>query len=669
MQDESNTAGPAEADAASPLPVIRGYRVRRVINHGGMATVYLADQVAPPRPVAVKVLLAHTLADEVSRRRFENEVRTIARLDHPHIVQIYELGRTADDVPFYSMPYLSRGHLGQRRFVREDGGCDEARVLEVLRAVLSALGYAHSRGIVHRDVKAENVLFDESERPKLADFGIALRRGYGTRVTAVGLAVGTTAYMAPEQARGQEVDARADLYSVGVPAYEMLTGELPFRAADALSMAMLHTQAPVPKLPASLRHWQGFVNRAMAKSPRARHDSAADMLRDLDRIERAPRWPRMAPLGVSPALARLRGIVGGRPAMTAATVAVLAAVALAVSLLVGRDDGFYRASPAPGAGAPIASGAGDPSDAMFEPLPVPPAQPHVDAARTHIRARNLVTGAQGHAYASVLAAWQADPASPLVHEAVGELSGALAREVTTALRDGRDARAREYMGHAVRLAQDTGITDTPQQRSLRGDAAKALDARSARAARDFDREAARAVVALATQLELPAPDVARLRKRADAIPRAGQAIPGDPTGAVLGKGRIAIGGRPVTRADYARFVAATGRKASLCRERASLLRIVKPRAWDNPGFAQSSVDAVVCVSFADAQAYAGWLAARTGHRYRLPDAGDGVSGGGHARALWLRECAASCAQRRTTAGPRAAERGYEDVGFRLVREL
>jgi serine/threonine-protein kinase PpkA len=202
-------------DASTQLPEIQGYRLLRLINHGGMSTVYLGEQLALTREVAIKVMMPQALADEVSRRRFENEVRTIARLEHPNVVRIHELGRTRDGLPFYTMPYLSRGHLGQRKFVDEHGIPDEAKVRETAHALFAALEYAHSRGVVHRDVKAENVLFDEAERPLLADFGIALRRGFGPRVTAAGMAVGSTAYMAPEQARGEEVDGRADLYSLG----------------------------------------------------------------------------------------------------------------------------------------------------------------------------------------------------------------------------------------------------------------------------------------------------------------------------------------------------------------------------------------------------------------------------------------------------------------------
>ncbi|MBA2237878.1 MAG: serine/threonine protein kinase, partial [Lysobacter sp.] len=276
----------------APLPQIKGYRLLRVINHGGMSIVYLGEQLALSREVAIKVMQPQALSDEVSRRRFENEVRTIARLEHPHVVRIYELGRTSDGLPYYTMPHLARGHLGLRSFKKADGEVDEKQVVAILRTLLSALEYAHSRGVVHRDVKAENVLFDDTEQPLLADFGIALRRGFGPRVTAAGLAVGSTAYMAPEQARGEDVDGRADLYSLGVLAWEMVTGELPFRAADALSMAVMHAQDPVPRLAPEFRHWQRFMNRALAKLPAERFQDVPQMRSALGAIEHRRSWPR-----------------------------------------------------------------------------------------------------------------------------------------------------------------------------------------------------------------------------------------------------------------------------------------------------------------------------------------------------------------------------------------
>ena len=266
--------------ATQEFPTINGYTLLRVIGQGGMSTVYLGEQKSLGRKVALKVMLADALTDEVSRARFENEARTIARLEHPHIVGIHEVGRSNDGQPFYSMSWLPRGHLGQRKLVGE-----QAKVAAILRALLGALDYAHVRGVVHRDVKAENVLFDEGDRPMLADFGIAQQRGSSPRLTSERVAVGSTAYMAPEQARGKEVDRRADLYSIGVLTWEMLTGQLPYNAGDALSMAVKHAQEPVPRLPSSLKHWQPLIDRSMAKKPEDRYASANDMLAALDAIE------------------------------------------------------------------------------------------------------------------------------------------------------------------------------------------------------------------------------------------------------------------------------------------------------------------------------------------------------------------------------------------------
>ncbi len=278
--DPRITAVP-EPDVAHLYPQIAGYTFLRKLGHGGMATVYLANQESLDRPVSIKVMDRDTLQDEISMQRFENEARTIARLSHPSIVGIYEVGRTADGRLYYSMPFLPNGDLAQRDLAR-----DELRIVEVLRILLQALGYAHAHGIVHRDVKQENVLFDADNRPLLTDFGIALSKTNDVRITTAGLAVGSSGYMAPEQARGSIVDARADLYSVGVLAYELLTGALPFRSSDALAMALMHAQDPVPRLPPGRSHWQEFIDRAMAKSPDQRYASARQMLDALDRIGR-----------------------------------------------------------------------------------------------------------------------------------------------------------------------------------------------------------------------------------------------------------------------------------------------------------------------------------------------------------------------------------------------
>ena len=165
----------ASTNPQAPLPEIDGYRLTRVLGEGGMSTVYLGTQLSLGREVAIKLMRPEALADEVSRRRFENEARTIARLEHPHIVGIHEVGRTVDGLPWYSMPYLPRGHVGQR-----DLPGDPQRVREILRALLSALTFAHARGVVHRDVRPRTCFRRATAR--CWRIRIALRRGQA-RVT------------------------------------------------------------------------------------------------------------------------------------------------------------------------------------------------------------------------------------------------------------------------------------------------------------------------------------------------------------------------------------------------------------------------------------------------------------------------------------------------------
>lgn len=677
-----------QRDAAS-LPEIAGYRLLRVIAQGGMSTVYLARQESLGREVAIKVMRPEALADEVSRRRFENEARTIGRLEHPHIVGIYQIGRTGDDLPYYVMPHMPHGHLGQRDF-----SGDEDKVREILRALLSALAYAHARGVIHRDVKAENVLFDEAGRPLLADFGIALRRGYGSRVTSAGLAVGSTAYMAPEQARGEEVDPRADLYGVGVLAWELLTGELPFKASDALSMAVMHAQDPVPRLPRHLRHWQRFIDRAMAKGPLKRFHDAGDMLRALDRV---PRRGSHRAAALQDALRALPASLKRLPRAAWALLALAVAGGIGLTLRQAGsadEDGFFRARTATAAAptdgglpAPTATGAGmlaNPDDALLRAAPESRASRLIADAERQTAARRLYLPKHDNAYDSLVAAAASDPGHLQLPQAAASLATALAAEARRKIQAGDAAGAVEPLQRMARLSQRMPRGEAPDLGKLRREAAAAIAARIDAEAARFDRERALRLVDLARAAALGGTDVATLRKRATAIPEVGQAIPGEASGMTVmrkGDGAYAMARRAVSHDEYRRFAEATGRKAALCRERASVLRVFSPRDWTSPGFAQNGGDAVVCVSWVDADAYARWLSDRNGRRYRLPTASEAreraLESGARPMAEWLLDCTDDC-KHRVVRGPSwrreaamrdgDAERGYDDVGFRLVLE-
>jgi len=262
---------------------IPGYYLKRTIGSGGMATVYLAVQESLDREVALKVMSPALSADETFAARFRREARTIAKLSHPNIVQIFDVGTTTDYHNYFSMQYLPGGTLKDRL----GRPMDPMEILRIFAGVLKALGFAHELGFVHRDVKPENVLFDVTGTPILTDFGIARALRSTTRITETGMSVGTSKYMSPEQARGGTVDARSDLYALGVVLYEAVTGAPPFEAEDTFAVAYAHVNEPVPELPPKARHWQPVIQRALAKDPRERFPSAESFVRALEEMARA----------------------------------------------------------------------------------------------------------------------------------------------------------------------------------------------------------------------------------------------------------------------------------------------------------------------------------------------------------------------------------------------
>jgi hypothetical protein len=263
---------------SQPKPDIPGYRILRRLGHGGMSEIWLAEQVALARPVAVKVV---SLGQEADARlaRFRQEASLIARFDHPNVVGIIEFGDTGDGRLFFSMPYVPNGTLAEAGLRG-----DSERVREVIAQILDALAYVHQHGVVHRDVKPENVLFDNVGRARLADFGVSRSMEGVSRHTRVGETFGSSYYLSPEQARGETLDGRSDLYSLGAVVYELLTGVTPFQGPDDLSIVVAHLQAPVPRLPPELRHWQGWIDTALAKRADHRFADAAAMRAAMDRL-------------------------------------------------------------------------------------------------------------------------------------------------------------------------------------------------------------------------------------------------------------------------------------------------------------------------------------------------------------------------------------------------
>ncbi|WP_434654692.1 protein kinase domain-containing protein [Pseudomonas sp. R3-56] len=259
--------------------VIPGYDIDGEIGEGAMASVYLATQRSLERKVALKVMAAALAADPTFCERFLREGKTLARLSHPHTVTIHDIGNVGE-LYYMAMEYLPNGTLKERIAA----GLTPEQGLTYIRQIASALGYAHGLGLVHRDVKPANILFRADGTAVLSDFGIAKSLDDRTQFTQAGFAVGTPSYMSPEQARGQDIDGRADLYALGVVLYEILVGKLPYIGNDALSTALAHLTEPLPELPVHHGRYQEVLRKLLAKDPAERFPDATALLRALDNL-------------------------------------------------------------------------------------------------------------------------------------------------------------------------------------------------------------------------------------------------------------------------------------------------------------------------------------------------------------------------------------------------
>lgn len=253
------------------------YEVKSELGRGGMATVFLATDPLIGRDVAVKVLPREFLHDPNFRGRFEREARTIAMLEHPAIVPIYDFGEQ-DGQPYLVMRYMQGGTLGDRI---QDGPLAVADAAEILKRLGSALDHAHSRGVIHRDLKPGNILFDESGRAFLSDFGI-VKLAQATATFTGESIIGTPAYMSPEQVHGdRDIDGRSDIYTLGVILFEMLTGQMPYRAETPAKLMMAHVLNPVPRIhdvrPDLPVGADEIIGKALAKSPEQRFPTATDL--------------------------------------------------------------------------------------------------------------------------------------------------------------------------------------------------------------------------------------------------------------------------------------------------------------------------------------------------------------------------------------------------------
>ena len=251
---------------------ITGYKIIKTLGVGGQATVYLAIQQGFEREVALKVMSPALAADPSFGERFVREAKIVAKLSHARIVTVYDVGESGSFF-YLAMEYMSGPDLKSRI----NKGIKNKEALTIISKVAQALDFAHQKGYIHRDVKSENILFDNEMQPVLTDFGIAKASNSSTQMTQTGKLIGTPEYMSPEQCRGKGLDGRSDLYSLGIILYEMLTRKVPFTGEDSVSVCIKHVTKPVPQLPARLNHLQWVIDGLLAKNPNDRYQTGKEL--------------------------------------------------------------------------------------------------------------------------------------------------------------------------------------------------------------------------------------------------------------------------------------------------------------------------------------------------------------------------------------------------------
>ncbi|MGE5168657.1 MAG: protein kinase domain-containing protein [Deltaproteobacteria bacterium] len=762
---------------------VPGYQIKREIGVGGMASVHLAVQTSLEREVALKVMAPALAADPAFSKRFLQEARMLASLAHPNIVAVYDVGVTPAQLHYFSMQYLPGGDFASR----VERGIDERELVLTLAGVARALGYAHQRGYVHRDVAPGNVLYDANGNPVLTDFGIALATVTGGHITSSGFSVGTSHYMSPEQARGGDVDARSDIYSLGVLAYFGLARKPPYDGADGFAVAYAHVFEPIPRLPAEHAHWQGLIDRALAKDPKDRYADTEQFLDALAGV--APQYAAlfredaaapatvpaaeratvaMKPVREEPATrpmsrkaevdeaATVRNV---RPAATPAPASaespapprawlrwwpvaiVVAGIALiGIALLARRGNPPPAPVAAPVAATPVETAepavAGNASPTAPPAAVAPPttAMDSIDAANAQnagtppqpaeefptvvdplvealrmgqldLTQQRLTMPASDNALDRFRFALRMDPRNRAARQGIAGIAKKYIEFAQKNLANGDAAQFGQYLQRAAdvmkNVPDDTDVAKVIA--SARHDAAAPFVAKGKAAATAWDKAGASTAYEKALQLDPDNADAHAGIKFAATIGEAGfgfhDKFADGTTGPemVLLDAHLAMARHDVTRGEFARFWNAAGRKQFAgkeheCGDREKIFTGSGGRNWQKPGIEGGDWgddQPVVCVSIAQAIAYAQWLGRETGKRYRLPTSAEfdrGRAGDGKVR-VWVDTCgigakAAEGCGKNIARGRSWASRDGSDsndfrgndaaqntIGFRVVRDV
>src|SRR6059036_2744045 len=263
------------------------YELERLLGQGGFAWVFVGREL-DGTPVAVKILKPRYAADPQFEIRFRNEAETAAKLDHPNIIRIRFVARSGDYV-YFAMD-LCTDSLGAR--IQREGPLAESAIVRLAAGVARGLQFAHQQGVIHRDLKPDNILIHSDGRPVISDFGIARAVSGYAASTGVNMTIGTPQYLSPEQAQGRPLDARLDFYALGVTLFKAATGEVPFTATDWFELARMHVEDSPPPLrkrrPELSKRFERVVLKCLAKHPDDRYRDANALLADLEAVDGKP---------------------------------------------------------------------------------------------------------------------------------------------------------------------------------------------------------------------------------------------------------------------------------------------------------------------------------------------------------------------------------------------
>ncbi len=609
------------------------------IGEGGMSAVYLGRQISLQRKVAIKVLKKLVMDDKSLAERFVDEAKTVASLDHPHIISIYEAKKLPSGLAYFTMPYLTHGDFGEIICTNSD------HLIELLCQICDGLAHAHKHGIIHRDLKPENILFDQFGRIKIADFGIAISKN-AKRKTKETQLLGSAHYMSPEQIQSREIDRPSDIYSLGCIIYEKLTGEHVFQAGNDFSILMSHINKPIPELPEALANWQPIINKCLAKNPADRYEHVEQVKDALLAIKYQENNPTQA----QPATA----LRNKKPMIWGAAGAMLLLLAALLMVTRGGDDNEQA-----DLSDTLAAEQTTEQAIVTAPDPVPEEKPlelSIGVVDTSDEERVDLTGnldneainqmalevtlneAQQLLKRYRLTKPQGDNAADKFQQVLLEQPDNQAArrglnqvgsyyftlidkkleenelpDAITHIQSLVDYIDKYQVDRALFEQQVSNIMTSTNQR-----VSQAVKIRR----RDANTES---YLQMATLLMPDYAFVKDLQQNYDAIPKTGDMVY-DKLGhnfvyfandSASGVTDLLIGQNEVTQEQFARF-AQQRYTTDKCHHYDK--KVFFKKTWLKPPFEQSGKHPVVCITAAQAQAYADWLSEQTGHRYRLPTA-------------------------------------------------